>query len=468
MRFLLFAFALLAGSASARINVLLITADDLGLQTSSYGETLIRTPEMDALAASGVQFDIAYVAQASCSPSRSAMFTGLYPHANGQYGLTPGTGYSLHPHLRDKTIPALLKPAGYRTGLIGKLHVAPEETFPFDFRPKINMRVVRDVAAEAKKFWSQGGDEPFFLMVNYTDPHAYRENQQSSEWSFPRQVDGLPVNPIDPGPTTLFGFQRLDTPEQRVRTANYYNTVLRLDAGVGMLMDELEATGKADETLVIFLGDHGPPFARGKTTVYESGLRVPFLVRWPGVSKPMRSPAMVSAVDILPTILDAAGLPAPGLLQGRSLRPVIEKIDAPWRQFLVGEFHYHGAEPFYPRRAIRDRRWKLIHNPRAGEEKPNPVIDGDPAYQLSRLPQFDGSAARAAFDVFADPPEYELYDLKADPDEFRNLSDEPTLASVKERLAQALREWQFATADPFADKAFIDEMARKGAPATWK
>ena len=240
MRFLVIALTLLASTASARLNVLLVTADDLGLQLSSYGETLIRTPRLDALAASGVQFDIAYVAQASCSPSRSAIFTGLYPHSNGQYGLTPGTGYSLHPHLRDKTIPALLKAAGYRTGLIGKLHVAPEETFPFDFRPRLNTRVVRDVAGEAKTFWSQGGDAPFFLMVNFSDPHAYRDSPQSTEWYFQRQVDGLPVEPIDPGPKTLFSFQRLDTPEQRVRTANYYNTVLRLDAGVGMLLDALK------------------------------------------------------------------------------------------------------------------------------------------------------------------------------------------------------------------------------------
>lgn len=355
MRLFLLALTAFLATAPAKLNVLLITADDLGLQLSSYGETLIQTPELDAFAATGVQFDVAYVAQASCSPSRSAMFTGLYPHSNGQYGLMPGTGYSLHPHLRDKTIPALLKQAGYRTGIIGKLHVAPEESFPFDFRPRVNMRRVRDAAAEAKRFLGETGNEPFFLMVNYTDPHAYRENRESSDWSFPRQVDGLPVNPIDPGPETLFGFQGIDTPEQRVRTANYYNTVMRLDAGVGLLLDELDATGKADETLVIFLGDHGPPFARGKTSVYESGLRVPFMVRWPGVSTPMRSPAMVSAVDILPTILDAVELPAPGVLEGRSLRPVVAKKDAPWRQFLTGEFHYHGAEPFYPRRGIRDR-----------------------------------------------------------------------------------------------------------------
>ena len=101
-----------------RPNVLFITSDDLGLQLSCYGDEVIETPNLDALAASGVQFDVAYVAQASCSPSRSAMFTGLYPHANGQYGLTAVPGAALHPHLRDATLPNILKRAGYRTGII--------------------------------------------------------------------------------------------------------------------------------------------------------------------------------------------------------------------------------------------------------------------------------------------------------------------------------------------------------------
>ena len=112
-------------NSPARPNILFITSDDLGLQLGCYGDTVIETPRIDALAASGAQFDVAYVAQASCSPSRSAMFTGLYPHANGQYGLTAGGRFALHPHLQDATIPNILKRAGYRTGIIGKLHVAP-------------------------------------------------------------------------------------------------------------------------------------------------------------------------------------------------------------------------------------------------------------------------------------------------------------------------------------------------------
>jgi hypothetical protein len=113
-----------------RMNVLFITADDLGLQLGCYGETLIETPNLDRLAASSTQFDVAYVAQASCSPSRSSMFTGLHTHSTGQFGLTNG-GFALHSELRDRTIPNLLHKVGYRTGIIGKLHVDPEASFKF-------------------------------------------------------------------------------------------------------------------------------------------------------------------------------------------------------------------------------------------------------------------------------------------------------------------------------------------------
>ncbi|MBW3599238.1 MAG: sulfatase [Planctomycetes bacterium] len=376
-------------SGSENLNVLLITADDLGLQLSCYGETVIETPNLDRLASSSVQFDVAYVAQASCSPSRSAMFTGLHTHSTGQYGLTNG-GFSLHPHLRDRTIPNLLKDAGYRTGIIGKLHVAPEESFRFDYRPRGNTREVRWVAEATEQFLQESGDEPFFLMVNYSDPHAFRRPNDRTRWHFPPQIDGLPENPLPPGPETLFSFQQIDTPARRIRTAGYYNAVQRLDEGIGMLMDVLEKRGRSDDTLVIFVGDHGPPFARGKTTVYEAGLRVPFLIRWPGVSKPMRSGAMVSTIDILPTILDATGVKLKGELHGKSLRPVVQDSEAAWRDYLAAEFHFHGGSPFYPRRAIRDGRYKLIHNLLAGSARPSTGIDGDPAYRVSQEPRYDG------------------------------------------------------------------------------
>lgn len=450
-----------SGVSGKRLNVLFITADDLGLQLGCYGETLIQTPNMDKLAAGGVQFNIAYVAQASCSPSRSAMFTGLHTHSTGQYGLT-NTGFALHPELRSRTIPNLLKAAGYRTGIIGKLHVAPEASFQFDFRPRGgNTREVRWVARTVDQFLEEAGDQPFFLMVNYSDPHAFRQPDDRTKWYFPPQVDGLPAKPLPPGAKTLFAFQQIDTPEQRVRTAGYYNAVQRLDDGIGMLMDVLEKRGHSGDTLVILIGDHGPPFARGKTTVYEAGIRIPFLVRWPGVSKPMRSSAMVSTIDILPTILDATGVAPAGKMHGQSLRSVLADANAPWREYLVAEFHCHGLRPFYPRRAIRDHRYKLIHNLLAGKAKPSSGIDGDPAYRVSRESRYDGTAVRRAFDTFADPPEFELYDLKNDPVEFENQAGKAAYRAVQERLTKALLEYRKQTDDPFLDPAFMEKIRKR-------
>ena len=146
-------------------------------------------------------------------------------------------------------------------------------------------------------------------------------------------------------------------------------------------MGELERTGHLEDTVVILIGDNGPPFERGKTTCYESGLRTPFLVCWPGVSRPVASKALVSTTDIAPTIYDAAGVQGPVAMHGRSLRPVLTGGTEGWRQYLAGEFHCHGARNFYPRRALRDQRYKLIHNLRAGKGKPATGIDADDAWR---------------------------------------------------------------------------------------
>ena len=448
-----------------RLNVLLITADDLGLQLSTYGDDVIETPNVDALAASGVQFEVAYVAQASCSPSRSAIFTGLYVHSNGQFGLTNASDFSLHPHLHDATMPNILKRAGYRTGIIGKLHVDPQDRFQWDLRSSVNARDVKGMAVAAEEFIGNGAEGPFFLMVNYTDPHAYRERDPQTreivgDWTFLDRFEGIPESLVEPSEKTVFPFQRIDTPEQRKRVAGYYNEVRRADIGIGLLLEALEREGHADNTLVILTGDHGPPFDRGKTTVYEGGVRVPFLVRWPGVSTPSRSTAMVSTVDILPTILDATGAPAAVEMEGMSLRPVLENPEADWRDYLFAEFHMHGA-PWFPRRAVRDDRYKLIHNLLAETASPRTGIDGDLGYVTSREERYDGTPVRQAFDILANPPEFELYDLEEDPWEFRNIAGEPEHTETLERLQTALQDWRRETDDPLLDPDFVERMSRR-------
>jgi N-sulfoglucosamine sulfohydrolase len=451
----------------AKMNVLLITADDLGLQLSCYGDPYIKTPHLDTLANEGVRFRTAYVTQASCSSSRSSMFTGLYPHTTGQVGLA-NAGFTLNPSQIGKNLPRDLKTAGYRTGILGKLHVAPESSFPFDYRPKNgDTRDVRRVAEDAAKFFSADDEQPFFLMVNYSDPHFYKDRKNNRP-GFPPQWKGIPEDPIAEDTVPGWDFQGFDEPVARRRASNFYNTVKRLDVGVGMLLAKLEAAGRAEDTLVIFLGDHGPPFNRGKTTCYESGLRVPFLVRWPGVSKAgVESSALVSAVDIAPTILDATGASTDREMHGKSLRPALSGVQSPegWRQHLVGEFHYHGAQPFFPRRAVRGGQFKLIHNPLAGKAKPNFRVDGDPIADAATSEKYRDTAAGRAFHRYMDPPEWELYDLQNDPVEFYNLIEDPALAAEVERLKNALRSWQVETKDPLADPENFDKFRAKGAAA---
>lgn len=450
-----------------RLNILLITADDLGPQLSCYGDDTIETPNIDALAAQSVQFETAYVSQASCSPSRSTMFTGLYPHGNGHYGLANAkVGFQLHPELYDSLLPNVLKRSGYRTGIIGKLHVNPEKQFDFDYREGdgFGSREVKKQVGFASEFINDAGDKPWFLMFNMFDPHVARNrkpNGQRGPQYFPDQVAGLPQSPLSADDVAAWPWQQIDTPQQRTKIAGYYNCVQRIDAAVGMLGNLLKESGDWEDTLIIFLGDHGPPFARGKTSCYEAGLRVPFLARWPGVSEHHVSKRMVTSADVYPTILDAAGVSTQSKLHGRSLRPVLTAgAAADWREYLAAEFHYHGASPFFPRRAIRDDRFKLIHNIREGELDASPSVDGDQAHVFAQKLPAD-HPGRQALERLHNPPEWELYDLEKDPNELNNLAGSPAHAETLERLQQALADWQSQTNDPFTSAEFRESVVKK-------
>jgi len=443
-------FAAGRSRAARRLNLILITADDLGPQLGCYGDAQARTPHLDQLAADGVRFTHAWVTQASCSPSRSSMFTGLFPHQNGQLGLSH-RGYSMTPGW--PTLPKVLKDAGYRTGVIGKIHVQPEKDLPFDFRITNAGRTgnVQAVDGDVRKFLAETGGQPFFLMLNYVDPHR----------PFHQQIEGLPAKPHTADDTAPFPFLGLDTPKVRAEVAGYYNGAERVDHAIGLVRAALRDAGHADDTVILFIGDHGPPFTRGKTTCYEAALRIPYLVYWPGNQRPGTvCDSLVSTVDILPTFCAAAGIAAPENIEGRSLAPLLSGDTAGWREYLAGEYNSHGPANWYPRRAMTDGRYKLIQN--LLRDRPNPVlgVDGCKAWGESRLPQFDGAAIRVVYDRHQRPPAEEFYDLEADPNEFVELSSSPQHAAALDRLRGQLNRWRLATADPFLDPA---ELARQTA-----
>ncbi|TWT61059.1 sulfatase family protein [Rubinisphaera italica] len=446
-------------NADEPLNILLITADDMGMQLGCYRDTAAKTPRLDTLAKRSRLFENAYVAQASCSPSRSAMFTGLYPHTNGQYGLlNAGVGFQIHEKLYDKTIPALLKEAGYTTGISGKLHVGPEKTFPFDERIRGDSRDVKVIAKKIGEFF-KASNGPFFFMANYSDPHVYGRSPRPPKEAFPTQYKGIPKSPLRVGEVSAFPFQKLDHPEEIERITQYYNACSRFDAGVGLLLDELQASGHSEDTLILFVSDHGPPFYRGKTTCYEAGAKVPMLLHWPGkFEKADRSPALVSTVDILPTFLEAAGIQKDVHTQGRSLSTSLDPAQC--RNTLATEFHYHGSSPFFPRRSIRNERYKLIHNLLANEKSARTSVDGDAAYELVMKDPEQSSEMRQAYQRAATPPEYELYDLKSDPWEFKNLFDDPDHQTIKAQLLSSLQQWQEETEDPLLTQEGIQSMSR--------
>lgn len=316
------AIQLAAPSAAAhdRPNILLITSEDNGPQLSCYGDRYVRTPNLDRLAAAGIRFDRAFVATASCSESRAALLTGLYPHQNGQIGLAPY--YRMFGELPNMA--SLLQASGYRTGLIGKLHVLPDSAFPFHYRPDVrecNTYTERNVArvAELAGSFFYADEAPFFLMVNYADAHL----------PFLRQQHDLPTTPIVAADVRPLPWIGLDTLRLRASQADYYNCLLRLDAGVGQLLTALHMSGHADNTLVIYLGDHGAQFPRGKLASYESGLHVPLILRWPKkIPAGQVNDELVSTVDLLPTVLAAAGIQLPTNLPGHSLlAPPSEKSE---------------------------------------------------------------------------------------------------------------------------------------------
>ena len=446
---------------ASRPNVLLIVSEDNGPELSCYGDPNVQTPHLDALARQGVRFQNAYVTLSVCSPSRSSIFTGLYPHQNGQLGLATHKYAMFEPF---PNAPSLLKQAGYRTGIIGKLHVNPESAFPFDFRwndPKFcsfQRRDVRKIAEVADGFIRDAGDAPFFLMVNYPDAH------------FPllKQCAGVPAKPLEADDVKTMPFVGVDTPRIRRFAANYYNCLMRLDTGVGMLLSKLEQVGKAEDTLVIYLGDHGAQFSRGKCTCYEGGLRVPMICRWPGHLAPGAAPQeIVSTIDLLPTILDAVGADALDGLPGRSLLPLARGESVPWRRHLFAEHNADAAFMLFPQRSIRDGRYKLILN--LLQDRRNSFAED---YKLHHNSFFNagaeeeeiesaGEVVGAAYATWEESPPVELYDLKEDPYEFHNLADDPAHAKVRERLLKALSDWQEDTRDPLADPAKLARFAQE-------
>jgi N-sulfoglucosamine sulfohydrolase len=449
-------FLATAGAATAaarrqpgrRASALLIIADDQGLDLGCYGNRAISTPQIDRFAASAVRFTHGFATVSSCSSSRSVLYTGLFNHTSGQYGLA----HDIHNQstLEDvESLPRLLKAAGFATGVVGKLHVKPPEVYPFDYHIEGHeIAGNRDVAAMARKageFLAASKNRPFLLVVGFSDPH-----RNQAGFANTRTYADVPKRAYDPA-TVGVPAHLPDWPEVRQDLADYYEAVTRLDHGVGMILRELEASGRARDTLVVYVSDNGIPFPGAKTTLYDAGIHLPLIVRAPERGRAgATSDAMASWVDITPTILDWTGVAGPSrhALPGRSLLPAVVDEQRGWDE-VYASHTFHEITMYYPMRAVRTRRHKYILNlahplryPQASDILASPTWKAIAA----RQPETMGKVAVASY--FQRPAE-ELYDIERDPNELHNLATDPAASAVLEELRGKVTAFRERTRDPW-------------------
>ena len=473
-------------ATAAPRNIVLFVTDDQGLDAGCYGNQIIQTPHLDALARDGTLFSNAFCTTASCSASRSVILTGLHNHANGHYG---------HQHSYHKfssfsnvaSLPAYLAKAGYRTARCGKFHVAPASVYPFDEVIPGPTRSPVVMANRCQTFLEDQSDQPFFLYLCTSDPHrgggtAAELPHQPNRFGNPAPnsagYPGVREVRYQPADVLVPGFLP-DTPTCRAEVAQYYQSISRIDQGLGRLLEGLQTAGHWDDTLVIYISDHGIAMPGAKTTLYEGGMRSPCVVRNPyNQQRGVTCQAMVSWVDLTPTILDFAGvldretgalrddlvtqLPAAprgsqrsraavrGTFHGRSFLDTLERENPPGWDRVYASHTFHEITMYYPMRVIRERKFKLIWN--LAHPLPFPFASdlwAAPTWQAQFKLGPDAPYGAKTVQSYIQRPAFELYDVQTDPHEGTNLATNPEHSSTLERMKQALRVFQKRTSDPW-------------------
>nr|WP_306422963.1 sulfatase [Paenarthrobacter aurescens] len=420
-------------------NILLIHCHDLGRFLGTYGVETVSTPHLDALADESVLFEQAFATAPHCSPARASLFTGTYPQTNGVLGLTHEP-FSWDLKEPKDHIAYRLKSVGYQTELVGVHHesrVLADDVVAgrlgFDHARTGGARdVVVDRATDALRRLS-GSDRPFYLQVGFTEPHRVpSERDRPGVMGF--LADGVEPD-VSLGHTVPAHL--VDDVGAREEIAELQGAVKHMDEGVGSILAELDSLGLRDQTLVLFTTDHGLALPRAKCTLYDAGLGVALMLRHPGnpLWSGRRVGNIVSHVDVLPTLMDLAGLPTPDGLAGTTLRPAVEAGDAP-RSHCFSQLSHHTY--YDPKRSVRTSTHKLIVNfsnaPRA--------MDPTQSWIHRSLPADLGGP------TIGTSPALELYDLTMDPEELDNIAGNPEQSEILRDLSAILFDWMRECGDP--------------------
>ncbi|QDU88027.1 Choline-sulfatase [Pirellulimonas nuda] len=461
--------ALFTGAVHAdQPNLLFILTEDQGAQAShpafaDQHSAGVETPAMDAILRSGVAFTEAFVATPVCSASKAAIYTGLYGHANGVRQNTVNyfkpaeqirpseKGMTLYRKAAvvagTPTLVTLLKQAGYHAGVTGKLHIGPNELFPYDdWLKPATAGSVETITANARS-----AGKPWFILLNVSDPH---------------RVFGAPDR-VDPADVDVPG-QFPDTPTARKEWAAYLSDVERADDKIAGVLELLKKQGEFEDTIVVFLGDHGPGLHRGKMSPYDFGMRTVMGIAGPGLRQDALCGQPVCTIDLLPTLLELLGIAAPQRLHGVSLAGLLKQAPAegaaPPHAYVVGEVSSSQvSNAGIQERTIFDGRYRLVYREKINAPcQVNVDLWWDDYGKTGNAPTYSEIIARRTefpdkFRLLAKvnngqfqtkPPQFELYDQSAgDVDNLKNLADRSDLQATQNRLFAALRRWAIETDD---------------------
>jgi len=494
--FIAFCLFFAASALGTEKNIIFFITDDEGQTLGCYGDSVAVTPNIDALAKDGVIFKNAFATTASCSASRSVVMSGLHNHKNGQYG------HQHHFHKFDSyhnvvslALPRVLARVGYRTAQIGKYHVGPEAVYHFETYLKGNGRNALQMAENCRDFIEANDERPFFLYFATSDPHRGGGKDKTSPLVLKPDLfgnkpqkkshEGIDEVFYDPAKIKVPEFLS-DTPETRAELAQYYQSVSRIDQGLGRLIEILKEAGVYEKTLIVFTSDHGMAFAGAKTTVYDPGLRVPFVVRNPYEKKRgFTSSAMISHVDITPSLLDfAGGLDAKSNgpkdwvdpekfwkdqgqfardnrnggnqfrnYQGKSWIKTLGDPSAEHSNSIFASHTFHEIQMYYPMRVYQDKQYKLIWNVAHKLDFPFATdLWAASSWQAQFQKGESAPYGQKTVGGYIHRPRFELYDLKNDPHESNNLAYKSEFADLLKAYQSKLRQKQKELDDPWKIK----------------
>ncbi|MEX0647232.1 MAG: sulfatase [Balneolaceae bacterium] len=442
------------GQPDERPNLILIIADDMAWDDcGACGHPHIQTPNLDKLADEGMMFHQGFITTSSCSPSRSSMITGMYPHQTD--------AEQLHWEVPEEKVTFVekLREAGYWTGQAGKWHLGDHLMNRFDILAEQSTDELRQSVGELPEPDGSGShlwvpllehrpdDKPFFLWLAAVDPHRGFEEDIISN---PHTPDDVVLPPYVP-----------DSDQVRRDYALYYDEVSRLDEYVGSVVETLARQGVSDNTLILFISDNGRPFPRDKTTLYDSGIKSPWIVKWPsGIEAGTQTQSLVSSVDIGNTFLSLAGAHPLEGSPGVDFSPVLEDPGKEVRERIYGQAHWHDHENFV--RAIRDNRFKYIRTffNELPLTPPADALNGGTFAEIREQEKKGTLDERQRAYYFEPRPVEELYDVENDPHEINNLADDPAYRDELVRLRSELLEFMESQNDGVPRLRTPDEFHR--------